>query len=289
MPAARTLRRARLPRGRKTQRETGLARLRCFDRKSLLLGTALASTLVIGNLLSPTPANAVVNCPAAAFPPPGPIAIVNPADDIGCTNVFDRHYNAGSVIGLATDGANEYIALDNSGDLVNTSGAGALGIFAFTADDDSPIDVVNSGDVTAYSGIIAFGIRARSVGANSPIDIVNSGDVTVTGNTFNAFGIHAYTYDADSPIAIWNSGEIFVISNGMNSVATGVYARTGYLNTDYDNGSISILNSGDVTVITTGVDTQAYGIYARTDNDDSAISIVNSGDGVVTLSEIGPI
>src|SRR3954454_25058052 len=42
-------------------------RLRSADRKSLLLGTALASTLLLGRLLAPTPAQAV-DCFAAATP-----------------------------------------------------------------------------------------------------------------------------------------------------------------------------------------------------------------------------
>ena len=161
------------------------------DRKSLLLGTALTSILLVGALLPTTPASAVVNCPPALFPPPGPIAIANPADDITCTNVFDRSADGGAVIGLLTSGANEDISLNNSGELVNTDAFATLGILAMTYSDDSSIDIVNSGDITADSGIIAVGIRAQTDGANSPISIVNSGDIAATGDTFRAYGIHA--------------------------------------------------------------------------------------------------
>ena len=47
----------------------------CVDRKALLLGTALASTLLLGTLISPAPASAQVACPPGTFPPPGPIDI----------------------------------------------------------------------------------------------------------------------------------------------------------------------------------------------------------------------
>src|SRR5512147_1351342 len=58
-------------RRRSTVRPDFLRRLNESDRASLLVGTALASTLVIGTLFAPTPATAV-NCPQ---PPGGPIAI----------------------------------------------------------------------------------------------------------------------------------------------------------------------------------------------------------------------
>ena len=181
---ARTIRRTEKVRTRRTDQSAfPPRRLVRTDRKSLLLGTALASTLLLGSLSTPTPASAAVTCPPVGFPPPSPILIVNPGDDIVCNNVYDRYSNGGTVIGLATNGANEYIALDNSGDLAITSAFGALGIFAYTAGGNSPIDIVNSGDITVSSDIIAFGIRARTYAANSPILIVNSGDIAATGNT----------------------------------------------------------------------------------------------------------
>lgn len=112
--SARTLRRAKLARPRK-QSKVHRPKLRSAARKSLLLGTALASTLLLGTLLAPAPVHAAVNCPPGTFPPPGPIAINNPADDIVCVNVFDRYNNAGDTIHLSTNGVNEYIYLNNSG------------------------------------------------------------------------------------------------------------------------------------------------------------------------------
>ncbi|MEX1060984.1 MAG: hypothetical protein WED13_08175, partial [Methyloceanibacter sp.] len=92
IPSARTLRRAKLARGLKTKRLTLLPRLGCADRRALLLGTALASTLLIGSLLTPTPAHALTNC-LTGNPPPGPITVAV-ADDIICVNV-DNRSNAG--------------------------------------------------------------------------------------------------------------------------------------------------------------------------------------------------
>jgi hypothetical protein len=144
VPSARTLRRARLAAPGKIRSRLLLAKLACPDRKSLLFGTALASTLLIASLSAPTPAHAVVNCP----PGSGPITI-GAIDDIVCINVDDRS-NVGSVITLFTNGGGNYIYLNNSGSLTATNvGADAIGIVAFTNGGNSPIDILNSGDVTA--------------------------------------------------------------------------------------------------------------------------------------------
>jgi len=94
------------------------------DRKALLLGTALASTLLLGTLIAPSPAAAQVTCainPPNVPAPPGRIEIINPGDSIDCVNVFDRNNGAElEVIHLETDGANEFITLDNSGNLTAT-------------------------------------------------------------------------------------------------------------------------------------------------------------------------
>jgi hypothetical protein len=91
-------------------------------RKSLLLGTTLASALALGAALAPTPAHAV-DCFAAATPPPGasgPIIVFPPVNDfITCTNTDDRFNNpalpqAGAVIRLSTTGDLHSIDLDNS-------------------------------------------------------------------------------------------------------------------------------------------------------------------------------
>jgi hypothetical protein len=69
---------------------------------------------------------------ARYLPPPGPIAIINPGDDISCFNVYDRS-NAGNVIDLETNAANEFINLYNSGILTGASGASPVdAILAYT-------------------------------------------------------------------------------------------------------------------------------------------------------------
>ena len=73
----------------------------------------LASTLLLGTLLAPTPAQAVVGAS-------GPIIVFPPVNDfITCTNTDDRFNNpalpqAGAVIRLSTTGDLHSIDLDNS-------------------------------------------------------------------------------------------------------------------------------------------------------------------------------
>ena len=246
------------------------------DRASLLLTTALTSTLLIATLLSPSPASAVATCPPALFPPPGPIAIVNPADDIACTNVFDRSADGGAVIGLLTSGVNEDISLNNSGELVNTDDFATLGIFAITYGANSSIDIVNRGDITVDSGIIAVGIRAQTDGANSPISIVNSGDIAATGDTYRAYGIDAFTDGDDSAIEIRNGGDLLVTTYADFN-AYGIKADTNGVDS-----SLIVVNRGDIAVTTSGDDIYAFGIEADTDGADSSVSIVNTGNIAVT-------
>jgi hypothetical protein len=135
----------------KTRPRTITRRLGATDRQSLLLGTALALTLLIGSLLGATPAHADATCPPGTFPPPGPIAIINPGDDISCFNVYD-HSNAGNVIDLETNAANEFINLYNSGILTGASGASPVdGILAYTGQVNSPITIQNVASVAATS------------------------------------------------------------------------------------------------------------------------------------------
>jgi hypothetical protein len=99
--------------------------LRSADRKSLLLGTALASTLLLGTLVAPAPAHAL-SCPQ---PPGGPINVASATDSIECVNVFDIPTAPTIAIDLATSGDNHFITLGNSGNL----GAGDYGIRTFTS------------------------------------------------------------------------------------------------------------------------------------------------------------
>jgi hypothetical protein len=156
-------------------------------RKSLLLGTALASTLVLGCLFGPTPAHAV-DCFAAANPPPGasgPIIVFPPVNDsITCTNADDRFNNPallqpGAVIRLLTIGDQHYIDLDNSGALTSISDAEvAYGISALAQGGASPVSIVNSGDITVITtgtigAVTAYGINGEA-GAASSVNIVTA-------------------------------------------------------------------------------------------------------------------
>jgi hypothetical protein len=71
------------------------------DRKSLLLGTALASTFLIGSVLAPTPALAVQNC-ILDFVPFVPINHTGINDSINCLNFLPRTGIGVDAIGLST-------------------------------------------------------------------------------------------------------------------------------------------------------------------------------------------
>jgi hypothetical protein len=201
------------------------------DRKSLLLGTALASTLLLGTLLAPTPAHAV-DCFAAATPPPGasgPIIVFPPVNDsITCTNTADRFNNpalpqAGAVIRLLTTGDLHFIDLYNGGDLTSISSAlVAYGISSITDGDGSPVSIVNSGDVAVITtGLSGYGISGETHGVGSSVTIINSGDLDIT-SADDPGGILSITSDAGSPISITNSGDIAVTSTGAYSSARGI-------------------------------------------------------------------
>src|SRR4029078_749159 len=115
---------ARSPRLASTRAALSLPHLRSADRKSLLLGTALASTPLFGCVLAPTPAHAV-DCFAAATPPPGasgPIIVFPPVNDfITCTNTARPVQQSGFTAAGRRDssvhiGDQHYIDLNNSGE-----------------------------------------------------------------------------------------------------------------------------------------------------------------------------
>ncbi|MGV1013437.1 MAG: autotransporter domain-containing protein [Methyloceanibacter sp.] len=253
----------------RARRQIALPRLGCADRKTLLLGTALASTLLIGTLV--TPALAVVGCPVAAHPLPGPIVIVNPADSIDCFNIFDRNNAADTAaIRLQTNGPGENIDLYNSGTLTSQNAGLTYGIRASTDGIGSRIDIVNRGDIAATSTANnAFGLIGLTFGPNSPITVQNSNIITATSTGLDAFGIYTYTGNPNSPMSIVNSGDL--TANTTVRDARGISARANQANSP-----ISIVNSGDIEATTSAAN--ARGIHAETSGGNNAIDIVNSGD-----------
>ncbi|MBM3545058.1 MAG: autotransporter outer membrane beta-barrel domain-containing protein [Alphaproteobacteria bacterium] len=298
------------------QRPIPLPRLARADRKSLLLGTALASTLLLGTFSLPSPAVAI-DCTQPA--PPAPITEFNVNDGITCNNTADRNNGAVSdVILLTTDGVNYSIDLYNSGDLTANANAAAYGINTAVSGGDSPITIENLGDISATStGNNAFGVSARVYDALiepivSPVIVTNNGDITAsatTGSSFgifvdigaasrnaplssitivnggtitssagdDSFGIFARSFGLDSDISINNSA---AITTDATEAALGIYAST-----TGTNAAISILNSGALAVSSTNFD--AYGILAKTHDGTSPLSIVNSGDGEIIADRVG--
>jgi hypothetical protein len=140
-----------------------LTRLTFADRKSLLLGTALASTLLLGSLLSPTRARAVVNDCAD----PGPDAVsISVSAPVICINSETRNEPAVAyAITITTNGSDNYIYVNNSGSLIaNNASGSAYGLLAYTHGEYSFIDIKNSATitVTATPGGEAFGIYAAT-------------------------------------------------------------------------------------------------------------------------------
>ena len=272
-------------------------------RQALLLGSALASTLLFA---APNSASAqqAVFIPASPFPVvltntancvfPGPCALINtiaPGAFINFTN-FGNFLSGGfgitastlapfapvavqnfgdiataglGAVGVSTSTAAPFspIAVLNTGDIA-TIGVGAIGIGALAASPFSPIAISNSGDI-ATLGVGAIGISANAASPFSPIAIINSGDVATLG--VNAIGIQAATPSPYSPIAIYNSGDI--ATKGQSAI--GISANA--------NSAILIYNSGDIA---TSADS-SHGIAASTGGT-SPISIINSGMIEVTGS-----
>jgi hypothetical protein len=237
--------------------------LRFADRKSLLLGTALASTLLLGTMVAPRPAHAVVGCAVA----PGSAIYVQADDSIVCINTETRPAEPVTAVpaspasvaiflqtpATATLGVYS-IYLNNSGTLTTgPASTGSLyGIYTNSGNDLSPITILNSGDATlstTESSTLAAGIRA------------NSGAARVTASVGSAFGLRAHTYGEQSSIAIENSGALQVTGND----AAGIYAVTACCD-----APISIVNSGDIDV--EGRFTAA-GIFAATAGPASPIAI----------------
>ena len=286
------------------------------NRRALLLGTALASTLLLGTTMLPRPAHAVTGCAT----PPGSAIYVQADDSIVCINTEPRPAEPvvnppGSSVAIFletpadTSNFGPYsIYLNNSGAL--TTGPASIGslygIYAQTLNDSSPIAIVNSGDVTLNteeSGTFALGIRTRSFGDDSPISIENSGNISVSADE-TAFGIRAEAFGVDGPITIENSGDISATSLGGGAAGISAVTLCCY-------SAIAITNSGNIAVDARGdargIDAQgiavfsdvgiknsgaitasakyfAYGIYTETNQTDSDISISNSGAVNVSAS-----
>ena len=278
------------------RRSTVLTRLKQADRSSLLVTTALASTLIIGALLPPTHALAqTTTCTGGPGPGPTPILEATAAPII-CVNTDDRTSNGTSpdAINLSTTGSGNYITLYNSGLL----SAATSGIYALTSGNaigsysDSGIEIDNAGDINAGS----LGIFVQTSGnangnySNTGIDIANAGDINAGFN-----GIDAVTSGdangaySNSGVVIGNTGDIGV--NGYVGIAARTYGSANGANSDagigidnralsmphtaraslprprngvgaFSNSGIDIDNSGDITsggTVGNGILAGAYG------------------------------
>ena len=124
-----------------------LTRLNKTDRSSILVNTALASTLLVGTLFAPAPAVAQTMCTGGPAAGPTPILEFSNSAPIICANNDDRKGTVADpdAINLSTAGADHYIDLYNSGPLT----ASEDGIDTQTEDDNSFITIENVGDIDA--------------------------------------------------------------------------------------------------------------------------------------------
>jgi len=254
--------------------------LRCCDRKALLLGTALVSTLLLGTVAAPTPAQAVFTCATFVGTGPAPINPLPQADSIICVNTEPRTNTAGNAIDLSTSGNNHDLYLNSSGKLI----AGYRGINTLTTGDGSGITILNDGDITVSSFANHRGIFAQTSGSqNSPIVITNSGELSVTTVDAAALGIFAVSWGNNSPISITNSGDITATSKSATAYSTST--ADGIRSEVYGSNS-SITNSGDITATAQFTSTsKAYataagirsGSYKPPTNSPISISIINRG------------
>jgi Autochaperone Domain Type 1 len=249
-------------------------------RGSLLAGTALASTLLLGSIAVPSSASAqqAVFIPASPFPVTltnnkncvflGTCALINTfgiAASIDFTNTGNFAVAGPGALGISTNTAALLgsIKLNNSGNIA-TAGLGAIGISANTVAGLSPVEIVNSGDI-ATAGLGAIGISATTtlLATHSPISITNSGDLATAG--YGAIGINALTTSNASPIEIVNGGDIAT----TGATAVGVLAQA------YGQSSnVTIDNTASIT--TKAHD--AHGINALTTSSTSPIEIINNGN-----------
>ena len=231
----------------------------CVDRKALLLGTALVSTLLISMVAVPGPAHAV-NC----IQPPPTTPILDSQTTLVCVNGDTRiATGVDAAIDLTTTTGDLY--LNNSGDLI----AAYYGIQTKTTGSNSTTTIVNSGDVTVSSGGLHVGIDAYALAPYSPIVITNTGALKVI-TSGNAYGIRGQTRGSNSDITITNSGDISVTS--ANGLALGIAALSNGANS-----SINVQNTGDI-IVTAGVSGRAFGIDVEARQADSSVTINNGGD-----------
>ena len=289
-PSARTLRRSGLARPVAARQPLLFPGLRTANTKSLLLGTALASTLLFGIVLAPAPAAAQTQ-PCPGTPPVSntePIVDTSNIAPIVCNNADDRAANAASfyrAIDLSTSFDGNFVRLDNSGARTATAvNAYAFGIDIYTSGNSSGIDIQNANRINAtstgdYVGVI--GIYGSTRGDLSGIVVENDGIIQARATALydaTATGIEASAFSAG--VRIDNRASISAIAQETESyfgaAARGINADA-YLN-------IAIDNCGNVTAqAISGTSTFAVGISA--DSFAGAISIQNRAEILATAGQ----
>ena len=244
-------------------------RLGTANPKSLLLGTALASTLIFSIVLAPAPVAAqAVPCPGT--PPSGsaPIVESSTTNPIVCNNP-DNRYNdpvvSGVVIDLDTSGGDYDITLTNSGRLTATSvDTYAFGIRAVTSGTGSRIQIGNTGVINANTSGAPFvdeaiGILAVTSASESDIVIVNGASIGAQAITASgaasAYGIQALAFQSN--VSITNLAS--VTATNADAYGAGAYGIDVIADLN-----VGIDNRGTITAqAISGAATTAVGIGAE--------------------------
>lgn len=229
------------------QKLVSLVKLKAPDRQTLLLSTALTSTLVLTSFLTASPTNAAGEC--------GPLAAtVTCTSTTGVGNPYPD--------GIEYSPAGDLTLVVDPTVVIDTTSSGFNGVSI-----PNPGDAVPNGDIVVTAAVGASitadnnGISAITSGAASNITVNNDARIQA-GN----FGITAEVY---------NSGNIS-ITNAQNGVIESFDAGINVLN---NNGNISVVNSGSIT--TTITDYYAGAIEARSSGANNNITITNLSTGVI--------
>jgi outer membrane autotransporter protein len=251
------MRRAKLARHVRPQRAATPPQLRCTDRRSLLAGTALASTLLLGGVLAPSPA-AAADC-IDGKTTTNPVIVTN--------NVKITTPGVGIPVNIPNQTLNYAyacnLALVNATPVAGDYTQDANVVLNLTL--DNSIDIVNSGDIDPAIGILALIDNDAITSINTAtITLTNTGDISGDLTQSATIG-QANTIASD--IAIDNSG--------------GIVADYAGILADIDNTYINLANYASATLMTTSVIGGAVTQSVDIDQANaiaSDIAIVNSGD-----------
>ena len=256
-------------------------------RSSLLVGTALGSTLLVLSA-GPTLAASCVQ-PAS----PAPIKVSGAATPVTCSNTEPRSATAAgdNAIDISTTGNGNAVSITNSGALTTNStsfvpgpingkpwklSTGAKGILAVTNGVGADITVNNSGAINSFSN--GIDISDALGGGLNHLTINNSGAI-VTGANAEGLVVHSF-YGANDVVTISNSG---AITTGPSSDGSGASTAI-FADVNSNNSVVNVINSGVINTSgfsAAGISAIANYYFGATNGD---IVVDNKAGGNITAT-----